>query len=53
MYDPTLSDYRRLRVLAGMRRRFSVIGVGIGSEIAPALSLNGQEVFMIFPDRKI
>jgi NADPH-dependent 2,4-dienoyl-CoA reductase/sulfur reductase-like enzyme len=54
IYFRTLSDYRRLRALAEMGRRFAVIGGGfIGSEIAAALALNGKEVVMIFPGEDI
>lgn len=54
VYYRTLSDYRRLRALAEMGRRFAVIGGGfISSEIAAALALNGKEVIMILPDRDI
>ncbi len=54
IYYRTLSDYRRLRALAEIGRRFAVIGGGfIGSEIAAALALNGKEVVMIFPGKDI
>ena len=54
IYYRTLSDYRRLRSLTETGRRFAVIGGGfIGSEIAAALSMNGKEVVMIFPDSDI
>jgi 3-phenylpropionate/trans-cinnamate dioxygenase ferredoxin reductase subunit len=50
-YYRTLADYRRLRAEAGSRRRFAVIGGGfIGCELAAALTMNGQEVVMLFPD---
>jgi 3-phenylpropionate/trans-cinnamate dioxygenase ferredoxin reductase subunit len=54
IYYRTLFDYRRLRALTETGRRFAVIGGGfIGSEIAAALSMNGKEVVMIFPDSDI
>ena len=50
IYFRTLNDYRRLRALTGKDRRFAVIGGGfIGSELAAALTMNGQKVTMIFP----
>jgi 3-phenylpropionate/trans-cinnamate dioxygenase ferredoxin reductase subunit len=54
IYFRTMSDYRRLRALSGTGRRFAVIGGGfIGSEIAAALALNGNDVVMIFPGKDI
>ncbi|HEX5503792.1 MAG TPA: FAD-dependent oxidoreductase [Thermomicrobiales bacterium] len=54
VYYRTLADYRHLRGLAAGRRRFAVIGGGfIGSEIAAALALNGQDVVMLFPEEGI
>lgn len=54
IYFRTLNDYHRLRELTEQSRRFAVIGGGfIGSEIAAALSMNGKEVVMIFPDEAI
>lgn len=56
IYFRTLDDYQRLRALAqpGSVRRFAVIGGGfIGSEIAAALKMNGQDVVMIFPAKTI
>ncbi len=48
VYYRTLDDYRRLR-RAG--KRAVVIGGGfIGSEIAAALSIDGRQVSMIFPE---
>ncbi len=54
MYFRTLQDYERLHALAEKGHRFAVIGGGfIGSEIAAALTMNGKEVTMIFPDEGI
>lgn len=54
IYFRTLNNYHRLRELAAQGRRFAVIGGGfIGSEIAAALTMNGKEVVMIFPDEAI
>jgi NADPH-dependent 2,4-dienoyl-CoA reductase/sulfur reductase-like enzyme len=54
IYFRSLDDYRRLRGLAGERRRFAVIGGGfIGAEIAAALTMNGREVTMLFPEKII
>jgi 3-phenylpropionate/trans-cinnamate dioxygenase ferredoxin reductase component len=51
IYFRTLDDYYQLQSLSQERRRFAVIGGGfIGSEIAAALSINGKEVVMLFPD---
>ena len=48
VYFRTVDDYRRLRRSG---RRAAVIGGGfIGSEIAAALSMDGREVTMIFPE---
>jgi NADPH-dependent 2,4-dienoyl-CoA reductase/sulfur reductase-like enzyme len=54
IYFRTLDDYQRLRSLTGQGRRIAVIGGGfIGSEIAAALAMNGQEVVMVFPETGI
>lgn len=54
IYFRTLDDYQRLRRLAEVGRRFAVIGGGfIGSEVATALAMNGNEVVMIFPGKAI
>jgi NADPH-dependent 2,4-dienoyl-CoA reductase/sulfur reductase-like enzyme len=51
IYFRTLDDYHQLRLLTQERRRFAVIGGGfIGSEIAAALAINGNEVVMLFPE---
>jgi NADPH-dependent 2,4-dienoyl-CoA reductase/sulfur reductase-like enzyme len=50
IYFRTLDDYEQLRALTGRGRRFAVIGGGfIGSEVAAALAMNGEEVVMAFP----
>jgi NADPH-dependent 2,4-dienoyl-CoA reductase/sulfur reductase-like enzyme len=54
IYYRTVDDYDRLRALTHQGRRFAVIGGGfIGSEIAAALALNGEDVVMLFPDKGI
>lgn len=51
IYFRTLADYRRLRDLTETEQHFAVIGGGfIGSEIAAALSGQGKQVTMIFPE---
>ena len=51
IYYRTLDDYHRLRALTEKGRRFAVIGGGfIGSEVAAALTMNGKEVVLLFPD---
>jgi 3-phenylpropionate/trans-cinnamate dioxygenase ferredoxin reductase component len=54
IYFRTLADYQRLREMCGQSRHFGVIGGGfIGSEIAAALTMNGEKVTMLFPDEGI
>jgi 3-phenylpropionate/trans-cinnamate dioxygenase ferredoxin reductase subunit len=54
IYFRTLDDYQRLRALADRKAGFIVIGGGfIGSEIAAALSMNGCQATMVFPDSGI
>ncbi|MBE0698539.1 MAG: FAD-dependent oxidoreductase, partial [Anaerolineaceae bacterium] len=54
VYFRTLADYQRLRSLAAAGQRFAVIGGGfIGSEIAAALTNQGKDVVMIFPENGI
>jgi 3-phenylpropionate/trans-cinnamate dioxygenase ferredoxin reductase subunit len=54
IYYRTLADYRRVAKLAEEKRRFAVIGGGfIGSELAAALTMNGRQVVMVFPEEGI
>lgn len=54
IYFRTLNDYERLLSLTKEKENFVVIGGGFtGSEIAPALAMNGKTVTMIFPDEAI
>ena len=54
IYYRTLDDYRRLRNMAGDGMRAAVIGGGfIGSEVAAALTMNGCDVTIVFPDAGI
>ena len=54
IYLRTLDDYRRLRQAVKPGARAVVIGGGfIGSEIAAALTLNGAQVTMLFPETAI
>jgi 3-phenylpropionate/trans-cinnamate dioxygenase ferredoxin reductase component len=54
IYFRTLDDYERLRALTGGGRRFAIFGGGfIGSEIAAALAMNGENVVMAFPGNGI
>jgi len=54
IYYRTVSDFRRLHLLAGLGRRFAVIGAGfIGSEVAAALALQRKDVTMIFPGKDL
>lgn len=47
----SLDDFRKLFELSRSGRRFAVIGGGfIGSEIAAALAISGNEVDLLFPD---
>jgi len=48
VYYRTLDDYRRLR--RGGKRAVVIGGGFIGSEIAAALSIDGREVTMVFPE---
>lgn len=51
VYFRTLDDYRTLRSWTGQGKRFGIIGGGfIGSEIAAALSINGEKTVMVFPE---
>jgi 3-phenylpropionate/trans-cinnamate dioxygenase ferredoxin reductase component len=52
IYYRTLQDYRRLRAVEG--KSVVVIGGGfIGSELAAALTANGKQVTMVFPEDAI
>src|SRR5258706_8919029 len=54
IYYRTLSDYRRLRALAEIGRRFAVIGGGfIGSGVAAGPALGGKGGVMILPGKEI
>ena len=54
VYYRTLRDYRRLVQMTERKQRFAVVGGGfIGSEIAAALAMNGQDVVMIFPEQGV
>jgi 3-phenylpropionate/trans-cinnamate dioxygenase ferredoxin reductase component len=51
LYYRTLDDYRALREIVREGARIAVVGGGfIGSEIAAALSTNGCEVSIVFPE---
>jgi len=51
VYFRTIDDFRRLHALAGTGAHVAVVGGGfIGSEVAAALSSNGCEVTILFPD---
>jgi len=53
-YFRTLDDYLRLKELTALKHHFAVIGCGfIGSEMAAALAMNGQQVVMLFPEEGI
>ncbi len=54
LYYRTLQDYLHLRALTESGSRFLVVGGGfIGSEIAAALTMQGKQVAMIFPEAGI
>jgi 3-phenylpropionate/trans-cinnamate dioxygenase ferredoxin reductase subunit len=54
IYYRHLNDYENLRKATENKKNFAVIGGGfIGTEIAAALSMNGREVTMIFPEKFI
>jgi NADPH-dependent 2,4-dienoyl-CoA reductase/sulfur reductase-like enzyme len=51
IYYRTLDDYHHLRQMTEQKDHFAVIGGNfIGSEIAAALSMNGKQVTMFFPE---
>src|SRR5512140_2517419 len=54
IYFRTLNDYQHLRLLTATGRKFAVIGGGfIGSEIAAALTMNGEKVSLLFAEEGI
>jgi NADPH-dependent 2,4-dienoyl-CoA reductase/sulfur reductase-like enzyme len=54
IYFRSLDDYERLRSLTRAGQQFAVIGGGfIGSEVAAALTMNGEKVVMVFPEAGI
>jgi NADPH-dependent 2,4-dienoyl-CoA reductase/sulfur reductase-like enzyme len=54
IYFRTFQDYQKLRKLTETGHRFLVIGGSfIGSEIAAALTMVGQQVTMVFPENAI
>ena len=54
IYFRTFQDYQQLRKLTEKGHRFLVIGGSfIGSEIAAALNMVGQQVTMVFPESAI
>ena len=54
IYFRTFQDYQQLRKLTEKGHRFLVIGGSfIGSEIAAALNMVGQQVTMVFPENAI
>lgn len=51
LYFRTLDDYLKLRDAADQGKKFLIIGGGfIGSEIAAALAMNGNQVTIVFPE---
>jgi NADPH-dependent 2,4-dienoyl-CoA reductase/sulfur reductase-like enzyme len=54
LYYRTFQDYQHLRKLTEQGNHFVVIGGGfIGSEIAAALTIVGQQVTLVFPENSI
>jgi 3-phenylpropionate/trans-cinnamate dioxygenase ferredoxin reductase subunit len=54
VYFRTLDHYRRLHELAGDGVRVAVVGGGfIGSELAAALTMNGCDVTILFPEEGV
>ena len=51
VYYRTFADYESLRALANEGKTFAIIGGGyIGSEVAAALTMQGNKVTMVFPE---
>ncbi len=54
VYYRTVDDYQHLRAHLNDNERYAVIGGGfIGSEIAAALTMNGKQVVLLFPEEGI
>jgi len=54
IYYRHLSDYENLRSITEHKKSFVIIGGGfIGTEIAAALTMNGKEVTIVFPEKFI
>jgi 3-phenylpropionate/trans-cinnamate dioxygenase ferredoxin reductase component len=54
LYYRSFRDYERLKAATAAKQHFAVIGGGfIGSEIAAALTMNGKQVVMAFPEAGI
>ncbi|MFQ5942405.1 MAG: NAD(P)/FAD-dependent oxidoreductase [Anaerolineales bacterium] len=54
IYYRNVDDFRRLQSLTQSELAFAVIGGGfIGSEVAAALAMNGQQVSIVFPEAGI
>lgn len=54
LYFRSLDSYKKLQEWTGQGKKFLVVGGGfIGSEIAAALAMQGEQVTMLFPERGI
>jgi NADPH-dependent 2,4-dienoyl-CoA reductase/sulfur reductase-like enzyme len=54
IYYRSLADFESLKSLSEKKNKFLIIGGGfIGSEIAAALSMQGKDVTMVFPEELI